>query len=91
MPEFTASIACGYATNVQWHSLGDFRALTGHYSAPSAASHWINTQMPILIWYNVNGADQAVYTETAVTGGALQLHFSGIANGATGVFLILGK
>jgi hypothetical protein len=91
MPEFTSTTASGYATNVQWGVSGGMRLITGHFSAPTAGSHYINTGLPgTLVYFHVRGADPDVYTMTADAAGNTRLHFSGLAVGATGNFFILG-
>lgn len=89
--QLTASLASGYMTDVAWISFGNKRAMTAHYSSPSATTMYISTGMPILTWYNVPDADPTTYTETTDGVGGINLYFSGFVTGATGYFMIVGS
>ena len=88
--EFTASTSSGYMTDVQYGVVGNYRALIGHYSSPTAATAYIRTGMPILKFYSIPDADPTTFAETTDGAGGLLLYFSGLVVGSTGYFYIIG-
>jgi hypothetical protein len=88
---FSSSANSGYATDVAYFSLGPNKAMTAHYSSPSADTGYIETEMMNVSYVHVQDADPTRYQYSANAIGLQAVYFSGLVVGSTGVIFILGN
>lgn len=91
MAEFTASIASGYMTDVQFVNWGNKVVFMAHYSAPDATSSFINLGMQVVDMAAIDEADpDAMYFTSTANVCGIQLCFSGHAAADTGYIYVVG-
>jgi hypothetical protein len=89
--KMTASTASGYMTSPMFDvSLGPFRSFVAHYSAPSAATAYVDPGMGRVVFINVQDADPTTYQFATNSAGGQTCYFSGLITGSTGYIFILG-
>ena len=89
--KYTASASSGYMTNPMYDvSLGPFRSFVAHYSAPSAATGYVDPGMNSIIFVNVQDADPTAYAYATNSAGGQTVYFSGLVTGSTGYIFIIG-
>ncbi len=87
---YTSSAASGYATDVTYYDQGPNLCMTGHYSAPSAATAIFETNMYMIHEYYVQEADPTTFKFSANSNGTIAVICSGMVVGATGYFEFKG-
>jgi hypothetical protein len=88
---YTSSLASGNLTDVQYYTVGNRRCFQAKYSAPDAATAYVDIGIPTFSYAKMDSADDASthHSSLGSAGAFLRVYFSGHAAGDTGYIFIL--